>query len=134
MILTKELIVAVRATVKQLNEKHMAAKSAQRDQEEKAIKAFLAVHPSLRAAKKRREKVVARLQKEEKALEDLAASVGLGCRFSYIQDSKKFTKAGGSYPMAPNKPRHVEMIIAQLAGCSDREGKLILKSLGINWS
>ena len=134
MILSKELIVAVRATVKQLNDKYQTSKAQQRSAEEAAIKAFFRAHPV--AAKKRREleKVKERLKRAEAKLDAYMNSLGLGWNFYHIFDSKKFFKAGGRVPIELKKPRHIEMTLAMLAGASEREGKLMLKQLGINWS
>lgn len=134
MILSKELIVAVRATVKLLNDKYQHSQAKKRELEESAIQAFFRANPV--AAKKRRqlEKSRAKLKAAEERLEAYMTSLGLSYNFSYISDSKKFHKAGGRVPFDLKKPRHVEMTLAMLAGASEREGKLMLKQLGINWS
>lgn len=135
MILSKELIVAVRATVKQLNDKYQTSKSQQRDLELKSVAAFYAANPAVRQKRRRHEQVIAKLRAEEKKLEDYLHSLGLGLHdYHPIVDAKKFVKAGGSVPIELKKPRHIEMTLAMLAGASDREGKLMLKQLGINWS
>lgn len=133
MILSKELITAVRATVRVLNDKYASARQQQANLEEAAIKAFLDSHPRIKRKMREREQVIKQLRKEEQRLEEFLGRFGLSYNFQRIMDAKKFHKHGGTVPIELKKPRHVEMTLAMLAGASEREGKLMLKQLGIKW-
>lgn len=135
MIISKELMAAIRAVCKTARKTRVAYNVY--EEEQKAVARLLASNPAVR----RDVKKALSLRKQAASLyakaERFTSKHGLrsdGTMPGYTEtDKTRFAAAGGKIKPAPASPPHAESIIAQLAGATDAQGKAIIASLGIKW-
>lgn len=102
------------------------------DAEKKAI-AEIAKIPAVGAKLRKAKTLRAKASLWNAAADDLEKSVGIH-NANYIHDHALFQKSGGRAIIEPGKPWGFDAVMAELAAASEKDGKAILKRIGIDWS
>lgn len=131
MKITSDLRLAIKSAHKcQPVEDHHARQARTR----KVIADLLKRKPALARKIKAAQAVLA--EWNNKRLEALKAfeEIGVNPDLNYLADDAKFFKAGGGSPLQEKHKRwDFDPVMTQLAAATEKEGKTILRRLGINW-
>lgn len=102
-----------------------------------AVEKFLRANPKARANIKRAEAAIARCDAQRTEAREVIAGYGLGRDYGHgqygIENSDKFTKAGGRFDFKDVQKWSFDQVMAELAAAKEKDAAAILKRFGIIW-
>lgn len=134
MFLSKELIVAVRASCWRAKRDFVNRSTTRYQTEPKAIADFMRKNPDARAQINANRAIIRKASKAIAKAQKEISSFGIDAGLGFITSAKDFAKGGGVPIIELPRPERVESVLARLAQCTGKEGREIIRQLGINWS